>query len=59
MIAIYLTINIMDSMFEMNRTISVPKSVLCFGLNKASTLNWKLPLTNFVTQIKKLMVDES
>ena len=49
----------MDSMLDMNRTTSVPKSVLCYELDKDSTLNWKLPLTNVVPQIKKLMVDES
>ena len=48
-----------DSMFEVNRTSSVPKSVLCYELDKDSTSNWKLPLTNVVPKIKRLMVDES
>ena len=34
----------------MNRTSSVPKSVLHYELDKDSTLNWKLPLTNLVPQ---------
>ena len=51
----------MDSMFEVNRTSSVPKSDLRYELHKVSTLNWKLPLTNhnLVPQIKRLMVNES
>ena len=42
---------------KLNRTSSVPKSVLRYELD--STLNLKLPLTNLVPQIKRLMVDES
>ena len=30
----------------------MPKSVLCYELDKDSTSNWKLPLTNLVPQIK-------
>ena len=52
-------IYVTDSMFEVNRTSSVPKSVLRYELDKDSTSNWKLPLTNLVPQIKWLMVDES
>ena len=43
-------------MFDVNRTSSMPKSVLRYELEKDSTLNWKLPLTNVVPQIKRLMV---
>ena len=49
----------MDSMLDMNRTTSVPKSVLCYELDKDITSNWKLPLTNVVPQIKRLMVYDS
>ena len=51
------SINVTDVMFEENRTM--PKSGLCYELDKDSTSNWKLPLTNVVPQIKRLMVDES
>ena len=44
---------------KLNRTSGMPKSVLCYELEKDSTLDWKLPLTNLVSQIKRLMVDES
>ena len=47
-----------DSMFEVNRTSSVPKSVLCYELDKDITSIWKLPLTNLVPEIKRLMVHE-
>ena len=46
----------MDSMLDMNRTTSVPKSVLCYELDKDSTSNWKLPSTNLVPQIKRLRI---
>ena len=36
----------------------MPKSVLHYELDEVSTLNRKLPLTNLVPQIKRLMVDE-
>ena len=42
-----------DSMFVVNRTSSMPKSVLRYELDKDSTLNCKLPLNSAVHQIKK------
>ena len=36
----------------------MPKSVLRYELDKDNNSNWKLPLTIFVPQIKRLMVDE-
>ena len=41
-------------MFDVNRTSTVPKSVLRYELDKD-----ELPLTNVVPQMKRLMVDES
>ena len=35
----------------------MPKSVLRYELEKDSTLNWKLPLTNVVPQIKYYRMD--
>ena len=43
---------------KLNRTSCMPKSVLLYELDKDSTLIWKLPLANLVSQIKRLMVDE-
>ena len=43
---------VMYSMFEVNRTSSVPKSVFCYELDKDSTSNWKLSLTNLVSPNK-------
>ena len=37
----------------------MPQSVLRNELDKDSTSIWKLPLTNLVPQIKRLMVDEN
>ena len=53
------SINIKDSMLWMNWTSSVPKSVLRSELDKDSTSNRKLPLTNHVPQREILMVDDS
>ena len=44
---------------KLNWTSSVPKSVHHYELDKDSTSIWKLPLTNLVPQIKRLMVNES
>ena len=48
----------MDSMWRFFRTSIVPKFVLRYELDKGSTSVWKVPLTNLVPQIKRLMVDE-
>ena len=42
-----------------NWTFSVPKSVLRYELDKYSTSNWKLHLTNVVPQIKRPIENES
>ena len=41
---------------KLNSTSSVPKSVLCYELDMVSTSNRKLPLTNLVPQIKRLLI---
>ena len=50
--------NICNGLDVLNRTSSLPKSVLHYELDKDSTLNWQIPLTNVVPQIKRLMVYE-
>ena len=49
----------MDSVFDLNRTSSMPKSVVRYELDKDSTSNWKFPLTNVVPEIKRLIVNYS
>ena len=44
-------------MFDVNRTSSMPKSVLHYEFKKYSTSNWKLPLTNIVPQINYYGMD--
>ena len=44
---------------KLKKTSSMLKSVHRYELDKDSTLIWKIPLTNLVPQIKRLMVDES